>query len=126
MNAGNGGGSGGRILVFLSELLNYRGKLIAVGGPGYGHGSPGTVYVQSDIGVDRHSQIWVDNRVRGNLNSCDYPVYLNVTDLTDLHLVDRACARLTQVKAQREVNTLSPLRVLLYIFSLFHVCNFFQ
>ena len=74
--ADNGGGSGGRISVYLPEFLRFRGQLEATGGSGHNHGGPGTIYVKTEFGQTFHDQIWLDNSDRGTVNSCGHPVLL--------------------------------------------------
>lgn len=93
----NGAGSGGRITIYLSEYMLFNGNLIATGGSGTYPGGPGTVYVQSDVGVDRWRELWIDNLNRGSENSCDYPTLIENTLLDNIHLNNKACAVPTQV-----------------------------
>ncbi|KAK3101710.1 hypothetical protein FSP39_005732 [Pinctada imbricata] len=90
----NGGGSGGRISVYLPEYLRFKGQLVATGGQGHNHGGPGTVYVKTEFGQTFHDQVWVDNVNRGSENTCNHPVILDAPHLTVLHLQNRACTKL--------------------------------
>jgi hypothetical protein len=94
---GNGGGSGGRISIYLSEYMLFNGNLIATGGNGSYPGGPGTVYVQSDVGTDRWRELWIDNLNRGNENTCTYETSIDNIQLDNIHLNNRACAILTKV-----------------------------
>lgn len=54
------------------------------------YGAPGTVYIQSEIGPDRISDLWIDNSNR----QCRNPVRISLTTgkLTGLYLMRSACA----------------------------------
>ena len=43
-----GGGSGGRIALYLKQKLSFEGKMLAVGGKGPGFGSAGTIFIQDN------------------------------------------------------------------------------
>jgi hypothetical protein len=88
----NGGGSGGRISIYLSEYMLFNGNLVATGGNAVHKGGPGTVYVQTDVGDDSWKELWIDNLNRGDVNSCDYPTDIDNVKLNDIHLENKACA----------------------------------
>ncbi|KAK3724602.1 hypothetical protein QZH41_005193 [Actinostola sp. cb2023] len=58
-----GGGSGGRIVIRLTEPFIFRGVLAAWGGHSSTsqYGSPGTLYIQTNIGDDEYKLLIVDN-----------------------------------------------------------------
>ena len=93
----NGGGSGGRIAVYLSEYMLFNGDLVATGGSAVYPGGPGTVFVQTDVGNDRWRELWINNLGRGEGNSCDYPTRIDNDVLNAIHLYNRACAIPTKV-----------------------------
>lgn len=93
----NGGGSGGRIAIYLSEYMLFNGDLVAIGGTAYYPGGPGTVYVQSHVADNMHKELWIDNLGRGDENSCDYRTEIDNIDLDVIHVENRACAVPTNV-----------------------------
>ena len=58
----SGSGSGGRIAVHISSLNHFKGSLIAVGGTGSGvtAGGPGTVFIETKVGLTYHRKLIVD------------------------------------------------------------------
>ena len=91
MFKGNGGGSGGRICVYLSEQHRFLGELTALGGSSSAaHGSPGTVWVNSTVGSDIVTHLWVDHASRGS-GCVSYPVYVDVTEINHFHPKGTAC-----------------------------------
>mgnify|MGYP003692057417 CR=1 FL=1 len=92
--AGNGGGSGGVISVYLEDRLRFNGRIEAVGGSGHLGGGPGSVLARTAVGSDVFTEIWIDNVNRGNVDSCDYPTKLvNIVSVDVLHLQKKACAK---------------------------------
>ena len=82
----DGAGSGGRIAVYLSERFVFRGVLNALGGSSvdaYAHGSPGTVYLNVNVGEEPYRMIQIDNR-----NRIDLPVILAESNTT-VYLLER-------------------------------------
>lgn len=70
----NGAGSGGRIAIILTKPLIYQGVIISLGGLSVSkhHGSPGTVYVETNIGNVTHRFLKIDNAGRSE----SHPVFL--------------------------------------------------
>jgi len=64
-----GAGSGGRIAVHLTEHFIFRGILTALGGSSgtNRHGSPGTVYIDVNVGEEPYRMIQIDNNNRNDL-----------------------------------------------------------
>lgn len=64
-----GAGSGGRIAVNLTERFIFGGTLTALGGSSgtNKHGSPGTVYIDVNVGEEPFRMIQVDNNNRDSL-----------------------------------------------------------
>lgn len=62
-----GAGSGGRIVIKLTEQFLFRGVLAAWGGQSStsAYGSPGTVYIETHIGDDEYKLLMIDNLNRG-------------------------------------------------------------
>lgn len=90
-STGNGGGSGGRICVYISEQLRFLGVLTALGGSSSAsHGSPGTVWVNSTVGSDTVTNLWVDHASRGS-GCTSYPVYVDVSTINNFHPLRTAC-----------------------------------
>lgn len=98
----NGGGSGGRIAIYLSEYMLFNGDLVATGGTANYPGGPGTVYVQSHVANNMHKELWIDNLGRGDENSCDYSTEIDNIDLDVIHVENRACAVPTKVSYKQK------------------------
>ena len=64
-----GAGSGGRIAVNLTERFIFGGTLTALGGNSgtNRHGSPGTVYIDVNVGEELYRMIQIDNNNRADL-----------------------------------------------------------
>lgn len=64
-----GAGSGGRIAVNLTESFIFGGALTALGGSSgtNRHGSPGTVYIDVNVGEEPYRVIQIDNNNRDDL-----------------------------------------------------------
>ena len=97
-NTGNGGGSGGRICVHLNDQFTFHGELTAIGGTAEdvkSIGAPGTVYVESTVGSDVTTHVWVDNANRPK--HCDqFKVLIDVSPLSNLHPMRQACVGLSK------------------------------
>ena len=93
-----GGGAGGRMAVILTEHFMFRGSLKALGGSGTLFGSPGTVYIEMNIGERLHKILRIDNIKRSE----NYKVYLAEAqsvkyDFDEVHLVNMASITIKQV-----------------------------
>lgn len=94
---GNGGGSGGRICLYIDEDLRFLGTFSALGGEGASHhGSPGTVWVHTQVGSDVTTHLWVDHFDR-TFSCTSYPVYVDVQSVSNFHPLRNACVIPTQV-----------------------------
>lgn len=60
-----GGGSGGRIGVYLSKPFDFRGAITAVGGAGSSPGGPGTTYIEISDGALIKRMLKIDGMNRG-------------------------------------------------------------
>lgn len=56
-----GGGSGGRVAIFLTSAYRFIGTITAIGGGGYRIAGPGTVYIQQEIGNNTSNRLIIDN-----------------------------------------------------------------
>ena len=62
--SGSGGGSGGRIGIYLSQPFDFRGTIGAYGGGGTSAGGPGTSYIQISDGISKTRILRIDGRNR--------------------------------------------------------------
>lgn len=62
--SGSGGGSGGRIGIYLSQPFDFRGTIGAYGGGGTPAGGPGTSYIQISDGISKTRILRIDGRNR--------------------------------------------------------------
>ena len=93
-----GGGSGGRIAVFINEKYNFQGSLVAVGGGGADPGAAGTVFIESTVGVSKHRQLHVDGANFGNEITCTHPAVVTADySFSEMHLKRRGCLFVAQV-----------------------------
>lgn len=60
-----GGGSGGRIGVYVAEPYDFRGSIAAFGGSGSPSGGPGTIYIEIDNGMSAQRFLRIDGSDRG-------------------------------------------------------------
>lgn len=60
-----GGGSGGRIGIYLSKPFDFRGDINAVGGTGQSPGGPGTAYIEVSDGAVIRRILRIDGMNRG-------------------------------------------------------------
>lgn len=63
-SSSTGGGSGGRIGIYLSQPFDFRGAIAALGGAGSPSGGPGTTYIEVSDGVSVHRVLRIDGRNR--------------------------------------------------------------
>ncbi len=99
-----GAGSGGRIAVYLTERFIFGGTLTALGGSSGNskNGSPGTVYIDVDVGEEPFRMIQVDNNNRNSL----LLVTLAETNTAlyqfeRIHLVRRGALAIKEVSKER-------------------------
>ena len=57
---GNGGGSGGFVTIYVEETFGFRGKTVALSGPGAYPGCPGVVYQVSRDGITYYRKLIVE------------------------------------------------------------------
>ena len=88
----------------MDEAYSFNGNVYAKGGSASNAayvGSPGTVFIQSDIGTSTHARLLVSGSNFEGLNSCSYPLTLKEDgDEYYFHIIDlreRACLELSAV-----------------------------
>ena len=67
--SGSGGGSGGRIGIYLSQQFDFRGSITAFGGAGAYPGGPGTIYIELRDGPSVRRTLWIDGNVRNEIDA---------------------------------------------------------
>ena len=90
-----GGGSGGRIAIFLTSKYRFTGTITAYGGNGYRPGGPGTVYIQVTIANVSSTMLIIDNLNRGESYYVTLKVPFSKVDVLELRR--RAVVTLSQV-----------------------------
>ena len=65
-NRQGGGGSGGRIALYLQAKMSFEGVLRSRGGNGGGVGASGTVYIQDNNNRIPRKRLWIENVLLGN------------------------------------------------------------
>ena len=90
-----GGGSGGRLALFLTSALRLGSSFTALGGDGYRKGGPGTVYIHVAIANKTSERLIIDNMNRDE----SYYVTIKVpkSKIDVLELYRRAVITLPQV-----------------------------
>jgi hypothetical protein len=68
-SSSSGGGSGGRVGIYLSQPFGFRGTVAAFGGAGSPSGGPGTVYIEISDGVSVQRILKIDGRNRGETSA---------------------------------------------------------
>ena len=110
MSTGGGGGGGRTARHLEGEAFSFTGNVLAQGGNANNanyRGSPGTVYIQSQIGTadagqSIHRQLWLNGAGYSGLNTCTYATILGedepsyAFDIVDLR--ERACLELEEVR----------------------------
>jgi len=93
-----GGGSGGRIAIYINENYNFHGHLEAVGGSGGDAGAAGTVFIEATVGVSKHRQLHVDGANFGDEITCSHPAVVtsNYT-FSEMTLKRRGCLFIAKV-----------------------------
>ena len=97
---GSGGGSGGRIGIYLSRPFDFRGTIAAYGGSGTPSGGPGTSYFQISDGISVKRILRIDGRNRQEIEGLkvfldELGGYYHVLD--ELELTKKAFVSLQQV-----------------------------
>ena len=102
--AGNGGGGGGCIAIYINEKYHFKGTVQALGKGGAWPGSPGTVYIQTNVGSETYSQLHLDGSgytmTAGDVYlTCHYPAILDETVYVfdEVFLWRQACTWISSV-----------------------------
>ena len=79
-----GGGSGGRVAIFLTSKYRFTGTVTAYGGNGYRPGGPGTVFIQVSVVNVNSTRLIIDNLNRAESYYVTLKVPTSKVDVLEL------------------------------------------